>query len=398
MTIEIDENYYAGFTDISRRYNLDIIRKYVFTGTKTLNEVEFYTTKSGYKRYKNISKDKYKSFSEDKINSIIEKKTNQIKGLRLYINSYSEYRKKYIYDCLKIANEQEKLINNVRLEVDNKQPRKFLVYVDLIYSFSFPNKSIENNFFNKMEHLNKKIKILEDNLIQFQIPDEIDKKLQQKLKNYFNDYAPKIKNNLTSNERLTYSIETNHNELLGFDDMNPKQNTPETLVLKQKFESIGFPVEFLEPAPDDVFNKIAEKHIETADRLIRTLELIIRSNKKASSKQENLGYVYVMSNKAYPNIYKIGSTYGLPEERAEELTGTGHLHPFKVEFSFQIKDAEYYEKSIHNVLEDHRVNKNREFFDIDIDNLKTKMNLLIERINKSDERLNLSKLKKILNN
>ena len=63
------------------------------------------------------------------------------------------------------------------------------------------------------------------------------------------------------------------------------------------------------------------------------------------------------------NIYKIGSTYGLPDERAEELTGTGHLYPFKVEFFIEITDAEYYEKLIHRALNKYRVNKNREFFE-----------------------------------
>ena len=68
--------------------------------------------------------------------------------------------------------------------------------------------------------------------------------------------------------------------------------------------------------------------------------------KKGKEKIENVGYVYVLSNKSLPlNTYKIGSTYGLPEERAEELTGTGHLTPFKVVYKIKIQSAEYYEKS-----------------------------------------------------
>ena len=53
---------------------------------------------------------------------------------------------------------------------------------------------------------------------------------------------------------------------------------------------------------------------------------------------ENVGYVYVFSNKSLPpNTYKIGSTYKLPEERAEQLSGTAHLTPFKVVYKIKIQ-------------------------------------------------------------
>ena len=87
-------------------------------------------------------------------------------------------------------------------------------------------------------------------------------------------------------------------------------------------------------------------------------------------KTENVGYVYVLSNKSLPpNTYKIGSTYGNPEERAEELTGTGHLHPFKVESNIKIQSAEYFERKIHSLLKNYRVKQNREFFEIDLNKL-----------------------------
>ena len=101
--------------------------------------------------------------------------------------------------------------------------------------------------------------------------------------------------------------------------------------------------------------------IEKTDKELRKIELIQRARKKGKEKIENIGYVYVLSNKAYPKIYKIGSTYGLPEERAEELTGTGHLMPFKVEAQIKIRSAEYYEKKIHSILGNYRVKQNREF-------------------------------------
>ena len=96
----------------------------------------------------------------------------------------------------------------------------------------------------------------------------------------------------------------------------------------------------------------------------------------------NIGYVYILSNKAYPNNYKIGSTYKLPEERAEQLTGTGHLYPFIVEAQLKIKSAEYFEKLIHKFLKKHRVGK--EYFKI---NLRVAKNILkkISKLSKKGE-------------
>ena len=137
----------------------------------------------------------------------------------------------------------------------------------------------------------------------------------------------------------------------------------------------------------------AEQYLKFAEPFLRKLQLNIRAGKKQIKKREENGFVYVMSNKAYPGIYKIGSTYGDPEERAEELTGTGHLHPFKVEMSYEMKDAEYYEKSIHKILEKNRVNKNREFFDIDLSVLKGVLIKLSDEVNNSEERIEIDDLK-----
>ena len=152
--------------------------------------------------------------------------------------------------------------------------------------------------------------------------------------------------------------------------------------------TVKIPINFEEQA--------SEKIIEN-EKVLRKIELIQRSRIKQHEKASNVGFIYVMSNKAYPGIYKIGSTYGLPEERAEELTGTGHLHPFKVEMSYEMKDAEYYEKSVHKILEKKRVNKNREFFDIDLLILKELLMKLSAEVNNSEKRIELSELKKFTN-
>ena len=128
------------------------------------------------------------------------------------------------------------------------------------------------------------------------------------------------------------------------------------------------------PTPTILEPEIASSYFSLVknfnNKMLRKIDLLIRAKTKSKEKIENVGYVYVLSNKAYPEIYKIGSTYGIPEERAEELTGTGHLHPFEVEISIEIESAEYYEKILHELLNDYRVKQNREFFKIEIGKLK----------------------------
>jgi len=113
-----------------------------------------------------------------------------------------------------------------------------------------------------------------------------------------------------------------------------------------------------------------KKLIDETNKEIRKIELILRSRKRKVELADNLYFVYVMSNLAYPNIYKIGWTSSLPEERAEELTGTGHLHPFKVEYSKKFKNAEKIEQQCHEYFKKNRVANNREFFEVPLNEIK----------------------------
>ena len=140
--------------------------------------------------------------------------------------------------------------------------------------------------------------------------------------------------------------------------------------------------------------KFYEIRVDYYEKQKRKYELQKRRKETATKKIENVGYVYVLSNKAYPNIYKIGSTYGNADERAEELTGTGHLMPFKVETKIKIKSAEYYEKKIHSVLNSYRVKQNREFFELDLNKIKSCLKTLSQITDKGEKKLSLSDLKK----
>lgn len=79
------------------------------------------------------------------------------------------------------------------------------------------------------------------------------------------------------------------------------------------------------------------------------------------------GYVYVLSNASYPDLYKIGFTTRDINSRVEELSSaTGVPTPFKVEYAQMFKDCMQAEKYIHSILEipGGRVSKQREFFKV----------------------------------
>ena len=96
----------------------------------------------------------------------------------------------------------------------------------------------------------------------------------------------------------------------------------------------------------------------------------------------------------YPGMYKIGSTYGLPEERAEELSGTNVPDPWTVTAKIKIKDAEYYEKQIHKILAEFRYKKGREFFKADINKIKDCLKQVSDVTEKGSLKLKFSQLQK----
>jgi len=79
-------------------------------------------------------------------------------------------------------------------------------------------------------------------------------------------------------------------------------------------------------------------------------------------------WVYILSNPALPNMLKIGYTKNEPEVRAKQISAsTGVALPYKVEWAFQCFNGEQLEQEVHAELATYRVNQNREFFDIPLD-------------------------------
>jgi len=74
------------------------------------------------------------------------------------------------------------------------------------------------------------------------------------------------------------------------------------------------------------------------------------------------GYVYIISNKAMPDLLKVGFTTRSPDERAAELSGTALPYPSVVEYSVLVDHAATIEREVHRRLASLRVSQNREWF------------------------------------
>lgn len=79
------------------------------------------------------------------------------------------------------------------------------------------------------------------------------------------------------------------------------------------------------------------------------------------------GFIYVLSNPSLSSV-KIGKTKADPTQRSKELTqSTSIPTAFELEYSAYVDDFNAKELEIHFALETYRVNKNREFFDVTVE-------------------------------
>jgi hypothetical protein len=91
-------------------------------------------------------------------------------------------------------------------------------------------------------------------------------------------------------------------------------------------------------------------------------------------------WVYIMSNPTMPGYYKIGYTKNNPEERAKQISNaTGVIVPMKVEWAFHCYNGFALEQECHHKLERFRVNSNREFFQMSLEEAKATVEKLGER-------------------
>lgn len=75
------------------------------------------------------------------------------------------------------------------------------------------------------------------------------------------------------------------------------------------------------------------------------------------------GIVYVLINQAMEGYIKIGKTTDLVK-RLKSLDNTSLPLPFECHYAAEVQDMDFVESTLHDVFGDHRVRKNREFFEV----------------------------------
>lgn len=106
-----------------------------------------------------------------------------------------------------------------------------------------------------------------------------------------------------------------------------------------------------------------------------------RSSAMYSNKGDDFdSWVYILSNPTMPGMFKIGYTKNNPDERAKQISNaTGVALPYKVEWAFHCYNGFALEQECHHKLEKYRVNNNREFFQMSLEEAKTTVEELGER-------------------
>lgn len=85
-------------------------------------------------------------------------------------------------------------------------------------------------------------------------------------------------------------------------------------------------------------------------------------------KDMDLDIVYVLTNSAMPGLVKIGrTTHNDPQTRLSQLYTTGVPVPFDIEYACRVPNAQEVEKALHQAFAPQRINRKREFFEIDPD-------------------------------
>ena len=82
--------------------------------------------------------------------------------------------------------------------------------------------------------------------------------------------------------------------------------------------------------------------------------------------QQNIGFVYLLSNPAMPGLIKIGVTYAEDvKTRMNQLYNTSVPFPFELVYVAKVQQPDKVESALHTAFAPQRVNTKREFFSIE---------------------------------
>lgn len=81
--------------------------------------------------------------------------------------------------------------------------------------------------------------------------------------------------------------------------------------------------------------------------------------------ESNQCIVYVLTNEAMPGFVKVGTTKSTIIKRMKDLFSTGVPVPFECYYAAIVEENKNVERRIHRAFDKFRINKNREFFEIE---------------------------------
>ena len=118
-----------------------------------------------------------------------------------------------------------------------------------------------------------------------------------------------------------------------------------------------------------------QKIIDENNKLLEEKELqlqekeleLIKYKEKVYEEIEKTGHIYVIKTDGGT---KVGKTKDAVKKRIKGLQ-TGNMNDIQVLLDFKTSNADLLEKTVHYILERYRCNSNREFFDCDVDFIKT---------------------------
>ncbi len=96
----------------------------------------------------------------------------------------------------------------------------------------------------------------------------------------------------------------------------------------------------------------------------------------AQASSDNEGIVYVLTNPAMPGLVKIGKTTQDVNQRLSQLYSTGVPLPFDCEYAVKVDSMTLVEDALHTAFSSSRLNANREFFEVEVDQVRVILDLI----------------------
>lgn len=84
----------------------------------------------------------------------------------------------------------------------------------------------------------------------------------------------------------------------------------------------------------------------------------------------NSGFVYCLTVPRMPGVVKIGYTTKTMEQRLKDLDNTSVVEPLQLYYAGKVRNPLSVEKKIHEIYREWRIRPNREFFEVDADQVK----------------------------